>query len=62
MLVFGITSLLPANVAYLILGPFAPPEQVRALELKLGLTDPIWQQYLALGLRHSPRRSRRVRC
>jgi peptide/nickel transport system permease protein len=46
MLVFGVTSLLPANVAYLILGPFAPPEQVRALELKLGLTDPIWQQYL----------------
>ena len=36
MLVFGITSLLPANVAYLILGPFAPPEQVRALELRLG--------------------------
>jgi peptide/nickel transport system permease protein len=46
MLVFGITALLPANVAVLILGPFAPPEQVRALELKLGLTDPIWQQYL----------------
>ena len=46
MLVFAITTLLPANVAYLILGPFAPPEQVRALELKLGLTDPIWQQYL----------------
>ncbi|MEA2955749.1 MAG: peptide/nickel transport system permease protein [Alphaproteobacteria bacterium] len=46
MLVFGITALLPANVAYLILGPFAPPEQVRALELKLGLADPIWQQYV----------------
>ena len=46
MLVFGITALLPANVAYLILGPFAQPEQVHALELKLGLTDPIWQQYL----------------
>jgi peptide/nickel transport system permease protein len=46
MLVFSITALLPANVAYLILGPFAPPEQVRALELKLGLTDPIWQQYV----------------
>lgn len=45
MLVFGITSVLPANVAYLILGPFAPPEQVRALELKLGLTDPVWLQY-----------------
>jgi peptide/nickel transport system permease protein len=46
MLVFGITMLLPGNVAYLILGPFAPPEQVRALELKLHLTDPVWQQYL----------------
>ncbi|MGE0751610.1 MAG: ABC transporter permease [Variibacter sp.] len=46
MLVFGITALLPANVAYLILGPFAPPDQVHALELKLGLNDPIWQQYL----------------
>jgi len=45
MLVFGITALLPANVAYLILGPFAAPDQVQALELKLGLTDPIWQQY-----------------
>lgn len=45
MLVFAITTQLPANVAYLILGPFAPPEQVRALELKLGLNDPVWQQY-----------------
>src|SRR6476660_928994 len=46
ILVFAITTLLPANVAYLILGPFATPEQVHALELKLGLTDPPWQQYL----------------
>ncbi|PZN94198.1 MAG: ABC transporter [Hyphomicrobiales bacterium] len=46
MLVFGVTTLLPANVAHLILGAFATPEQVRALELKLGLTDPVWQQYL----------------
>jgi len=46
MLVFGVTTLLPANVAYLILGSFATPEQVHALELKLGLTDPVWQQYL----------------
>ena len=45
VLVFAISSLLPANVAYLILGPFAPPDQVHALELRLGLTDPIWQQY-----------------
>jgi peptide/nickel transport system permease protein len=46
ILVFAITMLLPGNVAYLILGPFAPPEQVQALEQKLGLTDPFWQQYL----------------
>ena len=39
VLVFSISSLLPANVAYLILGPFAPPEQVRGLELRLGLTE-----------------------
>ncbi|MBL8670656.1 MAG: ABC transporter permease [Alphaproteobacteria bacterium] len=45
MLIFAITSLLPANVAYLILGQFAPPEQVRALEIKLGLLDPIPVQY-----------------
>ena len=45
MLVFGITVLLPGNVAYLILGQFATPEQVHALELKLGLTDPVWLQY-----------------
>ena len=31
MLVFAITTLLPANVAYLILGPFAPPEQGASL-------------------------------
>ncbi len=46
ILIFGITTQLPANVAYLILGPFASPDQVHALELKLGLTDPVWQQYL----------------
>lgn len=44
-LVFGITSILPASVAHMILGPFAPPDQVAALERKLGLTDPIWVQY-----------------
>ena len=40
VLVFAITSILPGNVAYLILGPFAAPEQVKALEIKLGLNDP----------------------
>lgn len=50
VMVFGITMLLPANVAYMILGSFAPPEQVHALELKLGLTDPAWQQYARWAL------------
>lgn len=45
MLVFAITSILPGSVAHLILGAFAPPEQVKALELKLGLNDPIVVQY-----------------
>jgi peptide/nickel transport system permease protein len=44
-LVFVITAVLPGNVAYLILGPFAAPEQVKALELKLGLNDPLIVQY-----------------
>src|SRR5436190_20676722 len=44
-LVFAITAILPGNVAHLILGPFAAPEQVKALELKLGLDDPLWLQY-----------------
>jgi peptide/nickel transport system permease protein len=45
MLVFAITAILPGSVAHLILGPFAAPEQVKALELKLGLNDPLWLQY-----------------
>lgn len=45
MLVFAITAILPGSVAHLILGPFAPPDQVKALELKLGLNDPLWLQY-----------------
>ena len=35
ILVFAITTLLPGNVAYLILGPFATPEQVHALHILL---------------------------
>jgi peptide/nickel transport system permease protein len=45
LLVFAITAILPGNVAYLILGPFAAPDQVKALEIKLGLNDPILVQY-----------------
>jgi peptide/nickel transport system permease protein len=45
LLVFAITAILPGNVAYLILGPFAAPDQVKTLELKLGLNDPVLVQY-----------------
>lgn len=45
LLVFSITTILPGNVANLILGQFAPPEQVKALELKFGLNDPVLVQY-----------------
>jgi peptide/nickel transport system permease protein len=45
VLVFAITAILPGNVAYLILGPFAAPEQIKALEIKLGLSDPLIVQY-----------------
>lgn len=44
-LVFAITSILPASVAHMILGQFAAPDAVAALEAKLGLNDPIPLQY-----------------
>jgi peptide/nickel transport system permease protein len=47
VLIFGITHLLPGNVAYIILGPFATPEQILALEERLHLHDPLPVQYLA---------------
>jgi len=45
MLVFSVTQIMPGNVAYIILGDFAPLDQVAALEEKLGLNDPLWVQY-----------------
>jgi peptide/nickel transport system permease protein len=45
MLIFGITQILPGNVAYMIAGQFATPDVVHALEIKLGLNDPIYIQY-----------------
>lgn len=45
ILVFAVTAVLPGNVAYLILGPFAQPEPVHALEQKLGLDQPLVVQY-----------------
>jgi peptide/nickel transport system permease protein len=45
VLIFAIVHVLPGNVAYAILGEFATPTAVAALETKLGLHDPLWLQY-----------------
>jgi peptide/nickel transport system permease protein len=45
MLIFGIVHILPGNVAYAILGEYATPTAVAALEAKLGLNDPLPLQY-----------------
>jgi peptide/nickel transport system permease protein len=44
-LIFAIVHILPGNVAYAILGEYATPSSVAALEQKLGLNDPLWLQY-----------------
>ena len=41
----GVTQILPGNVAYVIAGQFATPDVVHAIEIKLGLNDPIYVQY-----------------
>ena len=46
MLVFGVTQILPANAATMLLGEFATPEGLAALEAKLGLDRPAYIQYL----------------
>lgn len=46
VLVFGVTQLLPGNVAQMILGPYASPETQAALEENLGLNEPMVEQYL----------------
>jgi peptide/nickel transport system permease protein len=45
VIVFLVTHLLPGNVAVMILGQYQNVEQLRALEAKLGLNDPLWVQY-----------------
>ena len=45
MLVFLATHALPATIAEVILGQYATPETVTALETKLGLTRPLLTQY-----------------
>ncbi|MCL4767492.1 MAG: ABC transporter permease [Hyphomicrobiaceae bacterium] len=44
-LVFAVTELLPGNVATMILGTDATPEEVANLERLLGLDRPSWERY-----------------
>lgn len=45
LLVFAITQLLPANAALMMLGEFATPEALEALEQRLGLDQPAYVQF-----------------
>ena len=45
LLIFAVVHVLPGNVAYAILGEYATPAAVAALEAKLGLNDPLPLQY-----------------
>lgn len=44
-LTFGLIQLIPGSPAEFILGSSATPDQVAALNAKLGLDQPLWQQY-----------------
>jgi peptide/nickel transport system permease protein len=46
LLVFGITQVLPADAAVMLLGENATPEQLVAVRTRLGLDQPVWWQYL----------------
>jgi peptide/nickel transport system permease protein len=47
LLTFLIASLLPGDLAYVILADQATPEKVAALRHDMGLDDPIWWRYLS---------------
>jgi peptide/nickel transport system permease protein len=44
--IFSIIHLIPGNPAQIIAGPNATPEQLAALEVRLGLDQPLWRHYL----------------
>jgi peptide/nickel transport system permease protein len=46
MIVFGITQILPANAAVMMLGEYATPDALAAVEERLGLNRPVAVQYL----------------
>jgi peptide/nickel transport system permease protein len=45
ILVFGITQVLPADAAVMMLGESATPDALAGLRERLGLNDPFWMQY-----------------
>lgn len=45
VLIFAITQIMPGNVAQMIVGQFATPEEIQAVSAKLHLNDPIHIQY-----------------
>ena len=45
VVIFGITQVLPGNVAKMIVGQFQDPTAIAAIEQKLGLNDPLPLQY-----------------
>jgi peptide/nickel transport system permease protein len=47
LLTFLIASLMPGDLAYVILGDQATPEKVEALRHDMGLDQPIWWRYLS---------------
>jgi peptide/nickel transport system permease protein len=47
LLTFLIASLLPGDLAYVMLGDQATPEKVEALRRDMGLDQPIWWRYLS---------------
>ena len=51
LIVFGVTQLLPANAAVMILGEYATDDALHALETRLGLNDPAVVQYWRWGWR-----------
>src|SRR5450756_3242557 len=47
LLTFLIASLLPGDLAYVILGDQATPDKVAALRHDMGLDQPLWWRYLS---------------
>src|SRR5215472_13025889 len=45
LLVFAITQALPADAAVMLLGENATQAALEAVRVKLGLNDPLWEQY-----------------